>query len=111
MADTTPFLVAQRDMEPLLADMMVDASIGCSGDVEAALEDQHAEDEDVYKMKEILQEMPQDVIQYIEAEGVVKLGEFEAQVLQLPPACCIVLLRARTPCASSAPDRPSDLFG
>ena len=40
---------------------------------------QHIEEEDVYKMRELISEKPKDVIQYIEEEGVIKLGEFEIQ--------------------------------
>jgi hypothetical protein len=39
------------------------------------------DDNDVYKMKELIKEKPKDVIQYLEEEGVAKLGEFEIQVL------------------------------
>jgi hypothetical protein len=33
----------------------------------------HVEDEDVYKMRELIHEKPRDVIQYLEEEGVVKV--------------------------------------
>lgn len=36
--------------------------------------------DDVYKMKELIEEKPRDVIQYIEEEGTIKLGEFDVQV-------------------------------
>ena len=41
---------------------------------------EHVEDEDVYKMRELIHEKPRDVIQYLEEEGVVKVAEFEVQV-------------------------------
>ena len=45
-----------------------------------AADEQYLEEDEVYKMKELILEKPKDVIQYIEEEGVVKLGEFEVQV-------------------------------
>ncbi|WIA29571.1 hypothetical protein OEZ86_012064 [Tetradesmus obliquus] len=45
----------------------------------AAGQPEHVEDEDVYKMRELIREKPKDVIQYLEEEGVAKLGEFEVQ--------------------------------
>ena len=38
--------------------------------------------QDLYRMKELIHEKPKDVIQWIEEEGVIKLGEFEVQVSQ-----------------------------
>eukprot|EP00775_Hariotina_reticulata_P003763 gene3763-4022_t len=40
---------------------------------------EYVDDNDVYKMKELIKEKPKDVIQYLEEEGVAKLGEFEIQ--------------------------------
>eukprot|EP00878_Enallax_costatus_P035836 GHUV01040072.1.p1 GENE.GHUV01040072.1~~GHUV01040072.1.p1 ORF type:complete len:139 (+),score=50.64 GHUV01040072.1:319-735(+) len=53
--------------------LLDDAESGWAGDAE------HVEDEDVLRMKQLIREKPKDVIQYLEEEGVAKLGEFEVQ--------------------------------
>eukprot|EP00967_Tisochrysis_lutea_P005275 scaffold6276_cov18-Tisochrysis_lutea.AAC.4 len=40
---------------------------------------EYLDEEDLYRMKELIHEKPRDVIQWIEEEGVIKLGEFEVK--------------------------------
>lgn len=40
----------------------------------------YIDEEDVFKMKELIAEQPRDVLKYLEEEGVAKLGQFDAQV-------------------------------
>jgi hypothetical protein len=51
-----------------------------NGSAEEEPQHEHVEDEDVYKMRELIHEKPRDVIQYLEEEGVVKVADFEVQV-------------------------------
>ncbi|WIA09485.1 hypothetical protein OEZ85_008886 [Tetradesmus obliquus] len=81
------------NLEPLLAEAEGYGGGGCdfsifdedllaelrSMEAGAAGQPEHVEDEDVYKMRELIREKPKDVIQYLEEEGVAKLGEFEVQ--------------------------------
>ncbi len=67
------------EVSDLLDDLRAFAATGEEA-VEQADQPAYLDEEDVIKMKELIHEKPRDVIQWIEEEGVIKLGEFEVQV-------------------------------
>lgn len=65
---------------------------GACGDAGGSVRSPEAyllEEEDVYKMKELIREQPGDVLKYIEEEGVVKLAQFDVQVSRAHGRVCV----------------------